>query len=241
MLATGFVDGRVTLEPWDRQTARPTARGAEELHYRPRLEWDARTLASGSTDGKIVLWDIKSRQQIGEPLHGYGTVWSLAFSPTVARSSPAETTPHTSETIVVGIGLRPAAQPTMSGRWTESDARRVATVRILHALSENLPPVAHPRRQVTSPGASAVAWLDATKEAERRGELLSAVDVAEQGLAEHPEELPLNTGRCLHWRVPARPRRRPTRSNGTAWQVERRGHRGAWRAHRQGHCPWRVG
>lgn len=51
--------------------------------------------------------------------------------------------------------------------------------------------MAHPRRQVTSPGASAVAWLDATKEAERRGELLSAVDVAEQGLAEHPEELPL--------------------------------------------------
>ena len=36
-----------------------------------------------------------------------------------------------------------------------------------------------------------MAWLDATKEAERRGELLSAVDVAEQGLAELPEELPL--------------------------------------------------
>jgi class 3 adenylate cyclase len=32
-------------------------------------------------------------------------------------------------------------------------------------------------------------WVDAVRDAERRGELLSAVDIAEQGLAEHPDDL----------------------------------------------------
>jgi class 3 adenylate cyclase len=35
----------------------------------------------------------------------------------------------------------------------------------------------------------ATGWLEAVKAAERRGELLTAVDLAEQGLAEHPEDL----------------------------------------------------
>jgi hypothetical protein len=33
------------------------------------------------------------------------------------------------------------------------------------------------------------SWLDAVRDAERRGELLAAVDLAERGLAEHPESL----------------------------------------------------
>ena len=32
-------------------------------------------------------------------------------------------------------------------------------------------------------------WLEAVKDAERRGELLTAVDLAEQGLAERPDDL----------------------------------------------------
>jgi class 3 adenylate cyclase len=39
---------------------------------------------------------------------------------------------------------------------------------------------------VTRPAAD---WLEAVKGAERRGELLTAVDLAEQGLAEHPDDL----------------------------------------------------
>jgi class 3 adenylate cyclase len=35
----------------------------------------------------------------------------------------------------------------------------------------------------------ATDWLEAVKDAERRGELLTAVDLAEQGLAEHPDDL----------------------------------------------------
>ncbi len=34
-------------------------------------------------------------------------------------------------------------------------------------------------------------WLEAVKDAERRGELLLAVDLAERGLVEHPDDLPL--------------------------------------------------
>jgi len=33
------------------------------------------------------------------------------------------------------------------------------------------------------------SWLDAVRDASRRGELLSAVDLAEQGLAEHPDDI----------------------------------------------------
>ena len=38
-------------------------------------------------------------------------------------------------------------------------------------------------------GRTAEEWLDAVKDAERRGELLLAVDLAERGLAEHPGDL----------------------------------------------------
>ncbi len=38
---------------------------------------------------------------------------------------------------------------------------------------------------------TAVMWLDAVKREERRGELLTAFDLAEKGLAEHPDDLPL--------------------------------------------------
>src|ERR1700685_687922 len=36
---------------------------------------------------------------------------------------------------------------------------------------------------------SASQWLDAVKLEERRGELLTAFDLAERGLAEHPDDL----------------------------------------------------
>jgi class 3 adenylate cyclase len=42
---------------------------------------------------------------------------------------------------------------------------------------------------VAGPGTAATDWLEAVKDAERRGELLTAVDLAEQGLAERPDDL----------------------------------------------------
>ena len=43
---------------------------------------DGKTLASGSKDKTIILWDIATRQPIGQPLSGHlDAVTSVAFSP----------------------------------------------------------------------------------------------------------------------------------------------------------------
>ena len=43
---------------------------------------DGKILASGSGDNTIILWDIQTRQPLGEPLKGHtDSVWSVAFSP----------------------------------------------------------------------------------------------------------------------------------------------------------------
>ena len=43
---------------------------------------DGKTLASGSWDNTIILWDIATRQPIGQPLNGHSSfVLSVAFSP----------------------------------------------------------------------------------------------------------------------------------------------------------------
>jgi len=43
---------------------------------------DGKTLASGSTDHTVILWDVETHQPIGLPLKGHG-IWvsSVAFSP----------------------------------------------------------------------------------------------------------------------------------------------------------------
>lgn len=43
---------------------------------------DGKTLAAGSADGSIILWDVATRQSIGQPLKGHtNIVYSVAFSP----------------------------------------------------------------------------------------------------------------------------------------------------------------
>ena len=56
---------------------------------------DGKTLASGSNDDTVRLWDVATRQQIGDPLTGHtGWVISVAFSPdgkTLASGSTDDT------------------------------------------------------------------------------------------------------------------------------------------------------
>ena len=43
---------------------------------------DGGTLASASGDSTVILWDVKTRERIGEPLAGHtNSVRSVAFSP----------------------------------------------------------------------------------------------------------------------------------------------------------------
>lgn len=42
---------------------------------------NGKLMATGGTDGAIILWDMPSRQPIGPPFVGSGSVWSLAFRP----------------------------------------------------------------------------------------------------------------------------------------------------------------
>ena len=43
---------------------------------------DGKTLATGSADRTVILWDVASRKPLGEPLKAHSdAVWSVAFSP----------------------------------------------------------------------------------------------------------------------------------------------------------------
>ncbi|MEU8040073.1 serine/threonine-protein kinase [Streptosporangium sp. NPDC049078] len=90
-LATGGGDGAVIL--WDARTRRPVGepmkghtRAVDSIAFSP----DGRLLASGGNNGEgtepgdhtVILWDVATRRQVGEPLTGHiDWVRSVAFSP----------------------------------------------------------------------------------------------------------------------------------------------------------------
>ena len=82
----------------------------------------------------------------------------------------------------------------------------------------------------------ASGWLEAVKGAERRGELLTAFDLAEQGLAEHPGRPLAEAPRGARARARGRHGRggAAVRALRIAGGRAGRGHRGARRAHLQG-------
>jgi WD40 repeat protein len=72
---------------WDLTTGRLQAMPAAQLGghtdevHAIALSPDGRTLASGSADGSVILWDLGSLQQLGDPIRAHpGGVRSLAFS-----------------------------------------------------------------------------------------------------------------------------------------------------------------
>jgi WD40 repeat protein len=69
--------------------------GHTDIVFSVAFSPDGKTLASGSGDDTIILWDVASRQPLGEPLQGHSNwVLSVAFSPdgkTLASGSGDDT------------------------------------------------------------------------------------------------------------------------------------------------------
>ncbi|MCV2441286.1 WD40 repeat domain-containing protein [Paucibacter sp. DJ2R-2] len=103
-MVSGSADGYLRL--WDAKSGRPVGgQIGERKHYRWAMPWmftskgrrhwsgespsnavafspDARSVASGSSDWTLRIWDVQTGQPIGEPMRGHeGEVRSVAFSP----------------------------------------------------------------------------------------------------------------------------------------------------------------
>jgi WD40 repeat protein len=84
-VAAGDHDGVVTLwDVWDVGLAKPIGRLARhtgpvtDVAFSP----DDRVLVSSSLDGTVILWDVESDRQVGEPLRAHvGPVNAVAVSP----------------------------------------------------------------------------------------------------------------------------------------------------------------
>jgi WD40 repeat protein len=85
MLLAGTADDVVAS--WDLTASRPQSLPAAQLGghtdevHAIALSPDGRTLASGGADGSVILWDLETSQQLGDPIVAHpGGVLSLAFS-----------------------------------------------------------------------------------------------------------------------------------------------------------------
>ena len=89
---------------------------------------DGKTLASGSNDGTVRLWDVATGRPIGEPLTGHtGLVYSVAFSPdgkTLASGSGDGTVRLWDVATGRPIGHPSPATPARSARWRSARTAR---------------------------------------------------------------------------------------------------------------------
>ena len=88
---------------------------------------DGKTLATGDDDDTVRLWDVATRQQIGNPFTGHtGPVWSVAFSPdgkTLATGSDDGTVRLWDVATRRQIGSR-SRLPARSSRWRSARTAR---------------------------------------------------------------------------------------------------------------------
>ena len=89
---------------------------------------DGKTLASGSHDGTVRLWDVATGRPIGSPLTGHtGEVYSVAFSPdgkTLASGSADGTVRLWDVATGRPIGNPSPATPMRSTRWRSARTAR---------------------------------------------------------------------------------------------------------------------
>jgi hypothetical protein len=74
--------GEITL--WNLKTHPPTSQrmiGHTNWVTAAAFSPDGKTLASGNSETPIVLWDVDTRQPIGQPLRSHGSSAGLVFSP----------------------------------------------------------------------------------------------------------------------------------------------------------------
>ena len=76
-----LISGMVTLNTLAQDFAHPILDGHEDRVYSVAFSPDGATLASGSRDDTVILWDVSSGKQI-DVLHGHDRrIYSVAFSP----------------------------------------------------------------------------------------------------------------------------------------------------------------
>ena len=179
VLATLAPDGSALVTVWDLASLTPVGEPIRPAHAVTSLAFsqDGATLAVGSEDASVTVWDLTMRQQLFESMEGHaGPVTGVAFKPRRVTRSPrrARTVTLSSGTYRRrGRTLRLLASPSPARRLSSSDIAFSPDGSLLAAASSS--PSPDPERPSAS---SEIRLWDAVS-----GEPLG---VALEGSAEEP-------------------------------------------------------